>query len=218
MGGKNSVNSADLGTGPERVLHLLKEAGPSDAESLASRLSVTGTAIRQHLYILRDRDLVVARSEPRPMGRPAKIWELTKASESFFPRSGSPMLESLLKSTQNMLGVDGMRTAICGCVEDQVDRYRQRLLGKRSLLAKLKALVEIRNQDGFMAQLERQSDGSFLLYENHCPIAEAVASCAQLCDAELMIFKQLLSDQAEIERVEHMDGGDRRCSYRIVHR
>lgn len=218
MGGKISVVSADLGTGPERVLHLLKESGPSDAESLASRLSVTGAAIRQHLYALRDRDLVASRSEPRPLGRPAKVWELTKAAESYFPRSGSPMLESLLKSTQNMLGIDGMRTAICGCVEDQVDRYRQRLLGKQSLLARLEVLVEIRNQDGFMAQLECQPDGSFILHENHCPIAAAVASCAQLCDAELMIFKQLLCDQAEIERVEHMDGGDRRCSYRIAHR
>ena len=203
-------------SGPERLLYLLKQKGPADAESLAVELEVTGTAIRQHLYRLRDEGLVEARSERRPMGRPAKIWQLTPAAAARFPQAGSPLIESFLRSSQAALSESGMHAAICGCVEDQVGRYQQALTGKRTLKSKLNALVAMRSRDGFMAELEVQDAGGYVLYENHCPISSAVTSCAQLCDAELQIFKHVLGDDAVVERVEHMGAGDRRCSYRIV--
>ena len=203
-------------SGPDRLLYLLKQTGPADAESLASELEVSGAAVRQHLYQLRDQGLVASRSERRPMGRPAKIWELTPAASVRLPQAGSPIVDSLLRSTQETLGVAGMQTAVCGCVEDQVERYRHELKGKRSLKAKLKALVDLRNEDGFMAELAAEPGGGFTLYENHCPIASAVANCSQLCDAELLIFEQILSQEAKIIRLEHMEAGDRRCSYGII--
>ncbi len=212
---KNQQEATELGAGPKRVMQLLKQLGPSTAESLAEPLAVTGTAIRQHLYTLRDQGLVASRDEPRPMGRPAKIWELTQAAAVHFPQNGSPLVESLLRSAQEALGATRMEAAMCGCVDDQVARYRKGLSGKRTLSARLKALVAMRDADGYLAQLERQADGSFVLYENHCPISGAVASCAQLCDAELLIFQQLFTGEADVERLEHMGGGDRRCSYRI---
>lgn len=196
-------------------MHVLKRNGPADATSLASELQVTGAAIRQHLYVLRDRGWVTAREELRPMGRPAKIWELTPAADEHFPRADSPLVGSLLKSLQATLGKEGMQRVLCGCVSEQVDRYRLALRSKRTLSAKLGELVVMRSQDGFMAEVRLESDGSFLLFENHCPVAQAVENCADLCDAELKIFRATLGTDVSVERLEHMAGGDRRCAYRI---
>ena len=203
-------------SGPERVMQLLKRNGPADATTLASELHVTGAAIRQHLYVLRDRGWVTARDELRPMGRPAKIWELTAAADEYFPRADSPLVGSLLKSVQATLGREGMERVICGCVNEQVDRYQSALRSQRTLQAKLGALVAMRSEDGFMAEVRSEIDGSFLFFENHCPLAQAVENCADLCDAELKIFRAALGAEVSVERLEHMAGGDRRCAYRIT--
>ena len=200
---------------PERLLQLLKRDGPADAESVASSLGVTGAAVRQHLYTLRDRGLVRARDEARPMGRPAKIWELTPKANERFPCADSSLLASLLRSTQETLGEKGMSQVLCACVGVQVERYQKVIAGKKRLSSQLRALVEIRSNEGFMADLQRESDGAYLMTENHCPISHAVDSCSQLCETELDIFRLTLGPQVEVERFEHMVRGDRRCAYRI---
>ncbi len=205
----------DSMSAPERLLLLLKRDGPADAESLASLLGVTGAAIRQHLYALRDRGLVRARDEARPMGRPAKIWALTLKANERFPCADSSLLASLLRSTQETLGEKGMSQVLCACVDVQVERYQKVIAGKKNLGGRLRALVAIRSSEGFMADLQRETDGTFLMTENHCPISHAVDSCSQLCNTELEIFRSTLGRGVRVDRLEHMAGGDRRCAYRI---
>ena len=79
----------------------------------------------------------------------------------------------------------------------------------------MEALVSIRNEEGFMAEVQRQPDGSFLLIENHCPISAAAKACPRLCDAEMEVFHAILGEDVAIERAEHMVAGARRCVYRI---
>jgi len=204
-----------IGAGPKRVLQLLKQIGPSSADSLADQLTVSATAIRQHLYVLNKKGLAVSKGQLRPMGRPVKIWELTEEATAHFPQVGSQMVESLLRSTQEVLGSEGMKTAMCGCVDEQVTRYSKEIQGGETLFERLKALVAVRDADGYFAQLECQEDETFIIYENHCPISGAVASCPDLCNAELIIFQNLFKDEAVVKRLEHMKKGDRRCSYHI---
>jgi predicted ArsR family transcriptional regulator len=67
-----------------------------------------------------------------------------------------------------------------------------------------------------MAAVERKTDGSFLLKENHCPICVAARTCQGLCRSELELFRRLLGPEAEVERVEHIIAGAGRCAYRIT--
>ena len=47
------------------------------------------------------------------------------------------------------------------------------------------------------------------------PICAAASSCQGFCRAELQMFRTLLGEKAEVERVEHLLSGARRCAYRI---
>src|SRR5205085_11047484 len=69
------------------ILELLKWHGPQDAQTLAGRLEITAMAVRQHLYALTGEKLVESEEEPRPMGRPAKLWRLTPAANELFPNA-----------------------------------------------------------------------------------------------------------------------------------
>src|SRR5260370_6710767 len=93
----------------EAILHLLKQQGPRDAEALASQLDISAMAVRQHLYALRTRKLVVYKEEPRPVGWPAKMWSLTPAAAPFFPDAHASLTVSLLSATERTFGPKGVK-------------------------------------------------------------------------------------------------------------
>jgi predicted ArsR family transcriptional regulator len=199
----------------EGILTLLKQRGPSDSEALASELGISAMAVRQHLYALRQQKLVSHREEPRPVGRPAKLWFPTPAANRFFPDAHASLTVSLLNATGETFGEEGVQRLVARCAKGQIADYRSRIPTRSPLQGRLAALISIRNEEGFMAEVQRQRDGSFLLIENHCPISAAASVCPKLCDSEMEVFRAILGEGISIERAEHMVAGARRCVYRI---
>jgi predicted ArsR family transcriptional regulator len=199
----------------ETILHRLKQQGPSDAEAMACQLGISAMAVRQHLYALRSQKLVTYQEQPRPVGRPAKMWSLTSAANRFFPDAHANLTVNILNATGETYGKQGLRRVVTRCAQQQIANYRTRIPARSSFRNRLEALVSIRNDEGYMAQAQQQEDGSFLLIENHCPIAEAASACPKLCDAELEIFRVVLGENVLVEREEHILLGTRRCVYRI---
>lgn len=197
------------------IVQLLKQEGCLDAEALASRLEITAMAVRQHLYALQDEQLVTYQEEPRPMGRPAKLWQLTAAADRFFPDGYAELTLSLLNSVKEAFGEAGLDRLLEVRTRQQLDGYSQQMKGKRSLKQRLNKLAEIRTNEGYMAEVQVQADGSFLLIENHCPICAAATVCTELCAKELETFQSLLGNETNIQRIEHIIAGERRCAYQI---
>jgi predicted ArsR family transcriptional regulator len=69
-----------------------------------------------------------------------------------------------------------------------------------------------------MASVAKDTRGSFLFVENHCPICAAAAACQGLCRSELAIFRAVLGAEITVERTDHILAGARRCAYRIAKR
>ena len=84
-------------------MHLLKQEGALDAQTLAARLHLSAMAVRQHLYALQDEHLVTYHEVPRPVGRPAKLWQLTPAADRLFPEAYAELTVSLLTSVTEAL-------------------------------------------------------------------------------------------------------------------
>jgi len=198
------------------IVQLLKQEGRLDAETLAARLGITAMAVRQHLYALQDEQLVTYQEESRPMGRPAKLWQLTAAADRFFPDGYAELTLSLLNSVKQAFGEAGLNHLLEVRSQQQLESYSQQMKGKRSLKQRLNKLVEIRTNEGYMAEVQTQADGSLLLIENHCPVCAAATACTGLCAKELEVFQSILGDDTTIERVEHIIAGERRCAYQII--
>jgi iron-sulfur cluster biosynthesis transcriptional regulator SufR len=198
------------------IVQLLKQEGRLDAETLATRLGITAMAVRQHLYALQDEQLITYQEESRPMGRPAKLWQLTAAADRFFPEGYAELTLSLLNSVKQAFGEAGLDHLLEVRSQQQLESYNQQIKGKRSLKQRLHKLVEIRTNEGYMAEVQTQADGSFLLIENHCPICAAATACTGLCAKELEVFQAILGDDTHIQRVEHIIAGERRCAYQII--
>jgi predicted ArsR family transcriptional regulator len=200
------------------IVHILKKEGAMDAGALAERLQVTAMAVRQHLYALHGEKLVTYRERRQPLGRPAKLWQLTAAADRLFPDGYAELTLSVLTSVREAFGAKGLTRLLELRTRDQIALYRRRVPERGALRGRVEALAAIRTDEGYMASSTVQPDGSVLLFENHCPICAAAVVCTGLCAKELEVFQAVLGPKVLVERAEHIVAGARRCAYRVVSR
>lgn len=198
----------------DKILFLLKTKGPQQASALARKLGVTPMAVRQHLYQMQQQGQVQFADERRKVGRPARIWQLTRQTEGHFPDSHGELAVGILQAASAAFGPRGISRLIEERTRAQARSYARRVTRAMDLKQKVTELAAIRREEGYMAECEQRPDGTLVLIENHCPICAAAQSCQDLCRGELQLFRKLLGG-AEIERTEHIVNGQRRCLYEI---
>ena len=197
------------------ITKLLKTEGPIDSAQLAQRLGLTPMAVRQHLYALQREGLVASEERPVPIGRPAKFWRLTREADRLFPEAYAELSVALIDSVKDAFGDEGLERVLTSrCARQRLD-YGKRIRPQDRLDKKLEELARVRTEEGYMADIRREDDGSFLLVENHCPICAAANACQGFCSTELDLFRSVLGPGVSVERAEHIIKGDNRCVYRV---
>ncbi|EMN4466434.1 transcriptional regulator [Aeromonas hydrophila] len=197
----------------DKILFLLKSHGPQSAAELGEQLQMTSMGARQHLMTLEADGWVSFNDEARGRGRPVRLWHLTEQAWQRFPDSHSELTLQLIDNIQQLFGEVGMERLIAQREQQQLARYQAELT-QPALADRLAALTAQRTREGYMADFRQEEDGSWLLWESHCPICAAAQACRGFCRSELEIFRRLLAP-AEVEREQYLLEGDHRCLYRI---
>ena len=198
------------------IVKLLKTEGPLASARLAERLGLTAMAVRQHLYVLQSENLVAHEERPVPLGRPAKFWRLTREADRHFPEAYAELSVALIDAMQETFGADGLNRVLVSRCARQREDYAKRIRPDDPLKKRLNELARVRTEEGYMAEVRAGEEGSLLLVENHCPICAAANACQGFCSTELDLFRTVLGPGVEVERVEHIVSGDRRCAYRVT--
>jgi len=198
------------------LLDQLKRGGSATVARLAVMHGSTEVAVRQHLRVLEKQQWVRrAKSSPQGRGRPAEVWALSEAAAELFPDRHGELTLDLIGGVREAFGEQGLERLIEIRSRAQEQRYRQLLQSATGLGAKLEKLARERSREGYMAEVVREPEGSYLLIERHCPICAAARACSGLCRGELRVFQQALGRQAQVERVRHLLAGSDRCTYRV---
>ncbi len=200
---------------PERILQQIKTEGPKTASELGKVLGTTSMGARQHLEKMEADGLVSSEDIRMGVGRPRRVWKLSERGHSRFPDRHDNLTVEILISIKDVFGEKGLNQLIDHKTNSAETLYRDRLNKERSLENKIKSLVQVRSDEGYMADYERAETG-FLFLENHCPICAAATACQNLCRSELELFQRLFKDFAEVKRLEHIIHGARRCAYSII--
>lgn len=201
------------GTTRERILTLLKTSGRMNAGQLSRELELTEMAVRRHMYALEREGTVTITAVRQAMGRPLHAYELTAEADDLFPKNYHVLALDLLDE----LAGDPATSALVdrlfeGRMKKLQERYGPRMADK-GLEQRVCELAAIQNAGGYMVELESRQDGSFMLYEYNCPIAQVAGKYQQACNCELALFRKLLD--APVERTECLAKGGGKCSYRI---
>ena len=198
----------------DKILFLLKSHGPQNAAALGEQLQMTSMGARQHLIALESDGWVGFSDEARGRGRPMRLWHLTEQAWQRFPDTHSELTLQLIDNIQQLFGEVGMERLIQQREQQQLGRYQAQLT-QPALADRLATLKEQRTREGYMADMRQEEDGSWLLWESHCPICAAARACRGFCRSELEMFRQLLAP-ARVEREQYLLDGDHRCLYRIT--
>ena len=196
----------------DRLLMLLKTRGALTTKVLAEALGISVPAVRRHLLSLDE--LVVAETCADGVGRPSQLWRLTAAAQRRFPDTHAELTVRLLDSIEQSLGSAALDKVIADRERATRESYLARLGGTRSIARRVRALAELRSEEGYMASIEKLPDG-WLLLENHCPICAAADRCRAFCRNELKLFQEVLGEAVSVERTEYLLGGGSRCAYAI---
>lgn len=200
----------------ERILFHLKMHGDQTAGQLGKALGTSGEAARQQLVRLSEEGVVESWSQAQGVGRPAQFWRLTQRGQTHFPDTHAALTVDLLAIIRTELGEDMLEKLIDTREAKTRAAYGARLAGTKTLPERIAGLAEMRSAEGYMADWFEDGEGGYMLIENHCPICAAATACQNFCRAELAVFREVIGDDAHVERVEHIVAGARRCAYRIT--
>lgn len=199
----------------DQILLELKTRGPTKTRDLAARTGITRQAARAHLERLAVEDLVKHATAADGVGRPRQIWSLTPQGHGRFPDTHAQMTVELIEAVRSEFGEAGLQRLVGRREQAMSGHYEQALLDAGSLAERVARLVRMRGAEGYMAEFSRNSDGSYVIAENHCPICAAAAACQGFCRSELALFARLLAP-ARVARIEHVLAGSRRCAYLVT--
>jgi predicted ArsR family transcriptional regulator len=199
----------------DQLLFELKTRGPKTTNDLALRMGITRQAAREHLTKLGAAQLVAHTKGAAGVGRPGHVWSLTEKGHGRFPDTHAQVTVELIEGVRAEFGEAGLARMLARREHSMADKYEQALQGARTLKERLARLAQLRSAEGYMAEVQRRRDGTYVLSENHCPICAAATTCQGFCRSELALFARLLAP-AQVERSEHLIAGARRCCYVVI--
>ncbi|WP_394249173.1 helix-turn-helix transcriptional regulator [Vibrio profundi] len=199
----------------DRILNTIKRQGAVTAKQLSEEFGMTTMGARQHLQGLEDNGILAFHDVKVKVGRPTRHWSLTPKGHAQFSDRHGELTIQVIDAVQHLFGEEGLAKVTAEREAHTLTQYKEALQDSPDLASKLKVLTQLRENEGYMAELISETD-HFTLIENHCPICKAATRCPSLCQSELNVFKELLKDECDISRTEHIIAGERRCTYTIT--
>lgn len=195
------------------IVNLLRARGGLSADELALELGVSKQCVRKHLDVLERDGYVEHAPERGERGRPAHRFRLTAKAEELFPKRYDLFAKAILRQVGAVWGERGLNAIFCGCADETIANLRPKLNGL-GFDARVRRLTELLGEMGYEAEAEKLPDGSYLLTEWNCPQSEVARDYRQLCDRELIVYRDLLG--TEVFRESRIAGGSSSCAYRVM--
>ncbi len=209
------MTSTSIPSTKQDILQLLLKQGRATAQELAKKLDISPQAIRRHLGELEAKGLILHDSDRVGMGRPQHIYQLSRQGKERFPSRYGEFAVSFLDTLMETVGEQQVREILKKQWQKKVEEYRYQI-GNGSLKMRIAKLVELRQAEGYMAELHRLEDTEekYVLTEHNCAISDVAESYPTVCGHELEMFADLFPD-CKVDRTNWINNGEHRCGYLI---
>jgi DeoR family transcriptional regulator, suf operon transcriptional repressor len=198
----------------DAVLSLLLRIGQLTAADLAKHLGVSVQAMRRHLRGLEVDGLVQASASAGGPGRPSNRWQLTAKAQDHFPDGSETFALGLLQSMAQALPPHTIEQLLSQQADDKAAAYRAHI-GAGPLEHRLQQLVDLRRQEGFVAECSPEPDGQgWLMREFHCSVMRIAEQFPCVCDQELRLIRETFPD-CQVDRVHWRLEKGHSCGFRL---
>ncbi|MDY7013977.1 MAG: iron-sulfur cluster biosynthesis transcriptional regulator SufR [Cyanobacteriota bacterium] len=201
----------------QEILQYLLKSDRATAQELAEALEISPQATRRHLKDLEEEGAIEHESVQVGMGRPQHRYHLSRKGRDRFPHRYGEFTVSFLDTLVETVGEEQVRVVLRKQWERKAVEYRDRI-GTGSLRERALNLIELRQEEGYMAELHsietHEGKEQFIFTEHNCAISDVAASFPSVCGHELEMFAAILPD-CTVKRTHWLNSGEHRCGYLI---
>ena len=174
--------------------------------------------MQRHLRSLELDGLVISSSFAIGPGRPSHLWQLSLEGQNLFNNANASEIFALelLNTIEDNLPYEMMLSLITSQAQQKATLYKK-LIGRGNLNIRLEKLVQLRNAEGYMAEIHQLNDGSAGWYLNafHCSIRTIAEKYHIFCDQELDLIRSVFDD-CEVSRVQWRFEKGHSCGFQII--
>jgi predicted ArsR family transcriptional regulator len=169
------------------ILDALKATPGSKIEQLAEVADISPISVRHHVNSLLAEGLIEVEKVRHSVGRPYNTYNLSEAGQELFPQKYYALTNRLLESIKDQLPPEVVKDLFAGLVGRTVEEHREHF-EHLPFEKKLDYLMELLEQEGFLAKWQKTDDG-YQVTEYSCPYISVGQKHAEICsiDKELMI-------------------------------
>jgi len=195
-----------------QIITLLRTEGGLSVGDLSGRIGITEMAIRRHIATLERDALIYPTTIRQPMGRPAKVYQLTEEADEMFPKNYHALTLDILEDLASVDGEEKIQRLFEHRENRLVVKYLDLMAGK-PLEERVAILAELQNSKGYLSKWESKGDGTYEIVEYNCPIAQVSKLYPQTCACETNVFRRVLD--ADVNRTECLAEGGACCVFKI---
>lgn len=239
----DSASTIGLPSTRDAVLDLLLRQGEGTAAEMAARLEVSVQVMRRHLRGLELEGLVEGSPIAEGPGRPINRWRLTRLGRGRFPDNSDHFALGLLQSMAASLPPETIRLLMRQQAIEKANLYREKI-GLGSLRQRLERLVELRRDEGYVAELhavpaavpadpakpatvqacqeaspavggQQPSAEAWVISELHCSVIRIAEQFPIVCDQELQLIRHAFPD-CQVDRVHWRLQEGHSCGFRLT--
>ena len=196
------------------IINLLKRQGSMSVDALAGELAISKVAVRRHLEQLEEQGFVLHCAERCERGRPRYLYSLTPEGNGLFPDTSSAFACDLLDEVVRTFGEGAVGSLFANQATALIESLNRDLDGS-DFDTRVRAIADLYNERGYVADLERLEDGSYRIVEHNCPIRGVAERFPQVCFEELRVYAEVTGARVEKGDCRIASGGVA-CEYRIV--
>lgn len=212
----------------DRVLRGVLNHGPVSAASLGELLSLTPAAVRRHLDVLEQANMIEVASLKQygaGAGRPARRYVIAPQGHERLGNDYLMIARNALEMLRDTVGESALETFASARAAEMEARYRPVVeAAGEDVAARAQALAEAMSRDGFVttAQITEPPAGrlapgkllaSIQLCQGHCPIRDLAEDFQVFCEQETGIISDLLG--VDVRRLSTMAGGAHVCTTHV---
>jgi len=194
-----------------QILNKLKRTQGLSVTELAEKIGMSYMGIKQHCIELQKGGYLDTWRRPKPVGRPEMLYRLTQRAHELFPVASNEMTIGLLESALKLFGPTAAEKLLLNVFQHKADRYIAKLKGD-TVEAKVASFVKLRDQEGHMAEMEKEEKG-FRIVEHHSPILDLLRAFPIVARLESEMFQRVL--KVQVHRDEQAISGLYQCTFHL---
>ncbi len=186
------------------IIQVLKRSTGLSVAELAKALNMSYMGIKQHCVDLEKKGYLDTWRRAKPVGRPEKLYRLTKKAAPLFPSMGSAFTIDVLSAVAQTYGNNAPDKLLFNYFQKQGDRYAAKVKGQ-SVADRAVSLAKLRDAEGFCSSCGIHGTDGLQIVEYHSLLAEVAAKYPTVHRMEEQMFGRVL--KTTVERTEEQASG-----------